>query len=428
MTLEALESEKVSFVAHTNLDGHPGFKIGLQEVDGRFFMYLGHFHYSGWTIVDVTEPEDPRVLRFIEGPENTMTKNIQVSNGLMIAGLERPMENYGPLDNPMDPSEPFTEGAYIFDIKSDPTDPELVGHYETGGLGTHRNYYNGGDFVYMIAWKDEVEKGMLTVVDVSDPSDPKEVGQWWWPGQHEDDKEDADFSFYAHGPAYTRGDRAYLAYGRVGPVILDISNPTNPELVTRLAMGDGFGSFLGTHSFIPLPDTELAALTTESISEESPLEGGEGLNYTALVDISDERPFGYPEGTTAVGPKVLSMVPSPTPESDMPYDNYHEKGGRFGPHNLHHYRDEAIRYKTNDYLIMTWFNAGLRIFDISDPLAPTEAGYWVAENPENKIGHRPSDALVSQFEEVVVDRRGYIYCSDPNHGLVILESDLLSSS
>lgn len=424
MAPQDLESNRVSFVSHTDLDGRPGFKMGLQEADGRFFMYLAHFHFSGWTVLDVTDPREPELIDFIEGPENTMTKNIQVSNGLMITGLERPLENYGPVGDPMDPSEPYGEGAYIFDVETDPTDPELIGHYETGGWGTHRNYYNGGDYAYMIAWPDEFEKGILTVVDVSDPSEPEEVGRWWWPGQHVDE-EGEDFSFYGHGPAYTRGDRAYLAYGRVGPVILDISDPSDPELVSRLAMGDGLGSFLGTHSFIPLPDSDLAALSTEAISEESPLENGEGLNYTALVDISDERQFEYPDGTEAVGPKFVSMVPWPTPDADLPYDNYFEKGGRFGPHNLHHYRDESIRYKTNDLLIMTWFNAGLRIFDISDPLAPTEVGHWVAENPETRIGRRPTDELVSQFEEVVVDRRGYIYCTDPNHGLFVLESDLL---
>lgn len=425
MPPQALESSDVSLVAHTDLNGHPGFKMGLYEADGRVYMYLAHFHYSGWTVLDVTDPSEPDVVKFIEGPANTMTKNIQVADGLMIVGLERPAENYGPVDDPMDPTEPYEEGAYIFDIASDPRDPELIGHYETGGWGTHRNYYTGGDYAYMTAWPEEYEGGMLTVVDVSEPSAPEEVGRWWWPGQHVDDDAEAEHSFYCHGPAYLRGDRAYLAYGRVGPVILDVSDPTEPELVTRLAMGEGLGSFLGTHSFIPLPDSELAAVSTEAIREQSPLENGDALNYTALVDISTEIEFGYPEGRDAVGSKFVSMMPWPTPEDHLPYDNYYEKDGRFGPHNLHHYRDEPLRYRSNDLLIMTWFNAGLRIFDISDPLAPTEVAHWVPENPETRIGSRPSSGLVSQFEEVVVDRRGYMYCTDPNHGLFILESDLL---
>jgi sugar lactone lactonase YvrE len=29
-------------------------------------------------------------------------------------------------------------------------------------------------------------------------------------------------------------------------------------------------------------------------------------------------------------------------------------------------------------------------------------------------------SLVTQIEDVVVDRRGYIYCTDKNHGLFVL--------
>jgi hypothetical protein len=388
-------------------------------------MYLAHFWYPGWSVVDVSDPEDPTLERYVEGPDNTVTKNIQVRDGLMICGLERPTEGYGPVDDLLDPDAPFEEGAYVFDIESDPTDPELLGHYETGGAGTHRNYYPGGDYAYMVAWPEEFEGGMLKVVDVSDPTSPEEAGEWWWPGQHEDDEEEAEVSFYFHGPAYVQGDRAYLAYGRKGPVVLVISDPTEPALVSHLDMGDGLGSWLGTHSFIPLPDSDLAAVTTEAINETTPLEDGDPLNYTALVDISDERPFGFPDGTDPVGSKFLSLMPLPSPEDHLEYDNYYEKPGRFGPHNLNHYRDEPLRYRSNDRLVMTWFNAGLRIFDTSDPLDPSEIAYFVPEDPRERVGTRPETGLVTHFEDVVVDHRGYIYCTDTNAGLFIFESDVL---
>lgn len=425
---EPVEAAGVSLVTHSDLDGRPGFKMGLQEADGRLYMYLGHFWHSGWTVVDVTDPHDLEVVRFVEGPDNTVMKNIQVADGLMICGMEQPAEGWGPVGDLMDPTEPFAEGAYIFDVESDPTDPQLLGHYETGGSGTHRNFYNGGDYAYMIAWPEEFEKGMLAVVDVSDPTDPVEVGQWWWPGQHPDDDVPAEYTFYGHGPAYVRGDRAFLAYGRVGPVVLDVSDPTDPTTVSRLAMGDGLGSWLGTHSFIPLPDTDLAAVTTEAIREVSPFEGGEGLNYTALVDISDVSPPGFGTDRSAqeaVGPKFLSTMPIPRPGPESPYDNYYEKPGRFGPHNLHHSRDEPLRYQSNEYLVMTWFNAGLRIFDISDPLLPTEAAHYVPQDPEEMVGTRPVTGPVTHFEDVVVDHRGYIYCTDTNNGLFVFESDVL---
>ncbi|MGM0590457.1 MAG: LVIVD repeat-containing protein, partial [Halobacteriota archaeon] len=381
MPVQPVEKHNVSQVGHTDLDGRPAFKMALKEVDDRLLLYTANFHHSGWTIADVTDPSDPAVVNQIEGPDNTMTKNIQVADGLMITGLEQPLAGHGTVESTMDPTESYEEGAYIWDVETDPENPELLGHYETGGSGTHRNFYNGGDYAYMCAWRPEFEKSILTVVDVSDPTDPAEVGRWWWPGQGPDDDVEPDQTFYFHGPAYVEGDRAYLSYGRVGPVVLDVSDPTDPEFVTRLGMGDGLGSWLGTHSFIPLPESDIAVVTTESIREVSPLENGEPLNYTALVDIADERAFGFDENKEPTGMKFLSMTPQPRPEEGLPYANYFEKKGRFGPHNLHHHRDDPLRYQSDDVLVMTWFNAGLRIYDISDPLAPTEAGYYVPEDP-----------------------------------------------
>jgi len=73
---------------------------------------------------------------------------------------------------------------------------------------------------------------------------------------------------------------------------------------------------------------------------------------------------------------------------------------------------------------MTYFNAGIRIFDISNPAVPREAGHFVPEDPERRYGPRPRGELGTQVEDVAVDSRGYIYSTDPNRGLMILESDL----
>lgn len=373
----------------------------------------------------MTDPTDPEYLRWVQGPENTFTLQVQVADGTMITSLEKPRPRGGVKGPEYDPSDPYEEGAYIWDVETDPTDPERIGHYQTGGEGTHRNYYTGGDYAYMAAVPEDCDGRMLEVVDVSEPSEPETVGRWWWPGQHEDDPEDDDATYYFHGPAYVDGDRAYLSYGDMGMVVLDVSDPTDPERLTHLNVRD-LGSWLGMHSAIPVPGTDLVAINSEAILEGDPRgPDGEPMNYTFLVDASDERPVGF-DGQEATGPRIIASMPTPTPEDHLPYSNYHEKPGRFGPHNQHHYRNSDLRYRTNDYLIMTWFNAGLRIFDISDPLAPTEAGHFVAEGPDERVGDiRPESGLVSTFEDVVVDRRGYIYVTDPHHGLFVFESDLL---
>lgn len=438
MPLTPREAHNVTAVGYHDLAGRPGFKIALQVVDGRWYCYLGHFWHSGWTVLDVTDPTDPTLERFVPGPPNTTTKQVQVADGTMLTSLERPRRG-GPIDGPtMDPGEPYEAGAYLWDVSTDPTDPERVGHYDAGGRGTHRNFYAGGDYAYMCASPAGYEPAIddpetnpainqfLVVLDVSDPANPTEVGRWLRPEQAPPHDPDAVEPYYFHGPAYVRDDTAYLSYGRAGAVALDVSDPTDPTLRSRLDVGGGVGAFIGVHSFVPLPGTVLAVANSEAISERTPLDpSGDPVAFAYVVDLSDDGPSRW-AGTRHRGPRVVATLPTPTPDPGLPYDSYYEKAGRFGPHNQHHPRDDGTRLRTGELLFMTYFNAGLRIFDLSDPLVPTEVGYFVPEDPTERISEtRPSDGLGAQFEDVAVDARGYIYCTEPQRGLSIYTTDLL---
>ena len=439
MGTESREQRNVSLVSHHDLDRRPAFKMAIEKVGSNWYLYLAHLWETGWSILDVTDPQNPTLERFIEGPPNSYTKQIQVADGLMITGFERPLDGVGPVDGPFyDSSKPHETGAQIWDISENPTDPKLLSHWETGGHGTHRNFYAGGDYAYMCASPDEYTPDKFSgpnpkknffpiVVDVSNPEEPVEVARWTWPGQHPDDEVEPE-STYFHGPAYVVDDRAYLSYGRVGCVVLNVDDPTDPELVTQINPGSGFGGFIGVHSFIPIPGTTLAVANTETNSEATPLEpDGHPVSYTLLLDVSDEREPGY-DGTDWRGPRVVSSMPLPTPQADAPYDSYYEKTGRFGMHNQHHPRGESTRLQSSDYVFMTYFNAGLRMFDVSDPLVPKEAGHFVPNDPPERLSNSrptPEEGLGSHLEDVLVDSRGYIYCTDPQNGVFILESDLL---
>lgn len=419
MPPDAVERRGVWAVGYHDLDGRPGFKLAIQETDDRWYLYVAHLWHSGWSIVDVTDPASPELLRFVEGPAHTWTIQVQVADGLMLTSLERPVEGWFPVDDPTFGSRPpEAEGIYLWDVDEDPADPTLLGHYETGGEGTHRNHYDGGDYAYATARFDGFAGNALAVLDVSDPTDPREVSRWWWPGQSPADDADAEESYYLHGPAYPRGDRAYLSYGRVGMVILDVTDPSTPALQSRLDFGD-LGSWLGVHSAVPIPGTDLVAVNSEAIRGRD-----DPLNFTFLVDVSDDSMPGF-DGMEPTGPKVLSWVPLPRPEPDLPYETYYEKGGRFGPHNQHHYQYQEAHLERSDRLFMTYFNAGLRVFDVGTPRAPEEVGYFVPEDPEERIGSYPRGELTTQFEDVLVDRRGVVYCTDKNHGLFVLETSLL---
>lgn len=433
---QAAEQHNITQVGYHDLDERPAFKIAIQELDGQWLLYLGHFWHRGWSIVDVTDPKQPELLNFIDRPDNTVTKQIQVADGLMITALEQPNKEKPVVGESTDPAEPFEAGAYIWDVETDPVDPQLCSYYETGGRGTHRNYYPGGDYAYMCASPAGYEpthladdSGLknfhLRILDVSDPDHPTEVGTWLADGQ--DPEEGIIPKNYFHGPAYVDEENAYLSYGQLGAVTLDISSVDAPSMRWSLDFGNGIGSGLGVHSFIPLPDSGLAVVNTEAILEGSPLDhdNGEPAGYTVIIDITDNAEPSF-TGKYHEGPRVVSWLPLPTPEETSPYEDYYEKPGRFGPHNQHHPRNESTRYRNAEFLVMTYFNAGVRIFDISNPVVPKEAGYYVPEPPKQRLGgNRPRRELGMQLEDVVVDSRGYLYCTDPNYGLFILSSPLL---
>ena len=415
----AVERRNVDLVGYDDLEGRRNaFKLAVQEVDGRWYCYLAHFWDCGWSIVDVTDPSDPTYVRFVEGPANTQTTQIQVVDGTMVVNLEPPFAHDGAPDRVLgesvfDPHEPATTGAYVFDV-SDPEAPVRRGFYETVG-GTHRNHYDGGDHAYMTAHVEGFDGAILTVVDVSDPTAPTEVGRAWWPGQGpgEDAAEEGEGVWF-HGPAYPDSagdpDVAYLGYGRVGMVTADVSDPTDPHFVHRLDFGDVGATGVSTHSAVRFPGTDVVWTSSEQTAE-----GTDGV-WTAVfaVDKSD------PEDA-----EILGVLPTPTPEPGLPYDTYYEKGGRFGPHNQYHYQYHEDYYRPTDVLAHTWFNAGLRLFDVSNPRAPVEVGYYVPEDPEVRIGSLPRQRLVTQSEDVLVDARGYAHLTDKNHGLLVLSSDLL---
>lgn len=394
-----LESDQVEVVGYHDLDGRPGFKLAMTCVDDRWLLYLGHFWHSGWSIVDVTDPEDPQLVTFVDGPPDTWTLQVQLADGLFVAGLEPPRPGWG-----RTVSDATEEGVLLFDVDgAKAMAPELLGHYATGGSGTHRNHYAGGRYAFLAASPEGFVGQILVIVDVSDPGSPREVSRWWWPGQHVAAGETPEHHHYFHGPAYVDGTKAYLGYGGVGMVILDISDITHPTLVSTVSFGD-FGSTLGCHSAVPLQGRDLVVVNSEAIKEGAE----ESLNYAVVVDVADP-----------VAPRIASWLPTPRPRDGLPYSNYFDKGGRFGPHNQHHHQGQDHLWNPGRHVVMTYFNAGIRIYDLADPLAPREVGCFVPRDPERRIGALPRK-LISQSEDVLVDSRGFIYCTDKNHGLFIL--------
>lgn len=389
-------AQNIEPLGYHDLDGKPAFKLAMQEVNGRWYLYLAHLWHRGWSILDVTEPTAPELVTHIPGPENTWTIQIQVADGKMITALERIAPGWGGADG-----EPFAEGFFIWDV-SEPATPRRLGHFQTGSSGTHRNFYDGGDFVHAAAGAPGLAGKIYQAVDISDPTDPREVGRFSLTEQA-GNLATPGAKFSCHGPVHVEDDRAYLSYGDGGGVILDISDLARPKLVSQITFR-GITASQGIHTFLPLPRRKLALINDEAIREN----GDENLNLAGIIDISDETQL-----------RLASLLPLPLPPPESGLKNFYEKGGRFGPHNQHHSNHQACLEDRDDIAYLTYFNAGLRVYDIRDPRTPREFAYFIPPDPRTRIGLKPS-RLVAQTEDVLVDRRGCIYISDKNLGIYIL--------
>jgi hypothetical protein len=393
-------AERVDIVAYHDLQERPAFKLALQEAGGRWYLYLAHFWHSGWTVLEVTDPAAPRFVRFLEGPSNTFCGQIQVAEGRMLTALEKFIPGWG--DDPSNPH--FEEGVLVWDV-SDPESPEQLSHFRLGATGTHRNFYAGGRYAHLAASVPGYEGNIYVILDLADPRSPREAGRWWVPGQWRAGGEaGAPPHASLHGGAYVHGDRAYLPYTGAGLVILDIADVSAPRLVSRLDFAPPFPAFIALHTAVPLPGRGLLAVNSEAIAEDC----DEPVGFAGLVDIRDET-----------ASRLISLFPLPVPPAQAPYRNFCERGGRFGPHNQHQPQHQPTLLSDENRVFLTYFNAGLRVVDISDARLPREVGWFVPPDPRVRRGPLPT-RLVSQSEDVLVDARGYIYVSDKNHGLYVL--------
>ena len=416
-------AKNMEVVAYHDLEDRPGFQMALQVVGGRSYLYLAHWWHPGWTIMDVTEASKPKLVKFVPDPggkPGTSTPKIQVANGIMITTMQQKPE--GIFGYP--PDTPFDEGFYVWDVK-DPENPKLLGHWKTGLTGTHRSYYDGGRYVHLSASCPGFYGNIYRVVDIYDPTHPIEVGRWWLPEQWLDGGGPVPKGWLGvHGPPYPKGDKVYISYAGIGMVILDIADITRPKFLGKLQINPPFGAFAPScHTVIPFSQRPLAIVTSEgsrvAFASKERLRGiVPGMNLFGIADISD-----------VTNPVLIAIFPYPEIPEGFAYKNFSEIEGvgpfGFGVHNVHepHYHPDLE--DRNDRIYCCYFSAGVRVYDVSDPYVPREIAYYLPPDPKkwtwNRVGADPFPGpLMSTTEDIVVDKRGYIYIDTMQQGLYIL--------
>jgi hypothetical protein len=162
--------------------------------------------------IDIAIPAEPKIV-------DSMLTNSRIVNDVMTTEDGR----YGVFSR--EGASDRKNGIVVFDA-SDACHPKPIAEYtETVTGGVHSSYVSNGH-VYLT----DDATGSMRVIDIRDPSRPKEVARW--------QTEQTEAGRYLHDVMVKDG-LAYLSYWNDGLIILDVGNgmkqgsPDNPKLVSQ---------------------------------------------------------------------------------------------------------------------------------------------------------------------------------------------------
>ena len=130
---------------------------------------------------------------------------------------------------------------------------------------------------------------------------------------------------------------------------MDIKDKANPKVISHWTNSPPYTGFM--HTAVPLFDRNLM-LVTDELTENA------GKDWPKLIWISH---------TCEAHPVPIATCPLP------PIDAYKDRGGRFGAHNIHE-NVVPTSWQSDQIVIGTFFNGGLRAYDISNPYQPKGGG------------------------------------------------------
>ena len=364
----------------------------LCEVNNKGFAFVGAVggsSYSGpegFTVHDVSDPRKPyKVAEFRAPPGVHCHKLRLVHDNLLYVNSEKLAGDKG---------KEGRAGLFIFDV-SKPREPKQVGFYDMPGSGPHRFGIDRKRNLALLPCDAEGwSKRVIWTLDLRDPLKPEVVSIWGLPWQKSEhagmgnDPMPADTTTTLHGPPIIRGNRMFAAFWGGGIAIIDCADLTNMELIGHICWSPPFPG--SSHTACPIGDRPYMIVTDEARARQKFWDS----QFMWILDIREET------------------NPLPVSHFFPDRDKYYNRPGRFGAHNI--IENIASEGSWANIVFLTYFNAGLRAVDVSDPLVPKEVGCYVPETPEGQ------EAI--QSNDIATDQHGRLYLIDRwGAGMHILE-------
>jgi hypothetical protein len=433
-------ASNMDLVGYNDLQNRSAYQPVVQKQGDRWIAYVGHHggeglnpltgktEPNGTSIVDVTNPKQPKYLFHIPGePKNREGEAGGASMVRVCSGNDLPHGQRGKF---------YLLRAYgnssheIWDV-TDPAKPSRLTVVVDGLRDTHKNWWEcDTGIAYLVSgpvgWR---VPRMAQIYDLSDPAKPVFIRNFGLPGQEPGARgptPDGLHGAFSTGP---KGNRVYFAYGNARDGVIEIvdrekllngpKEPTEENLKYPIVARVDLPSDMGAHNIVPMLQMQLPEFAKQKsskvkdflmlIGETTPNECQESRQMARIFDITTE--------TKAIGVSTWTV-----PEDS---GNFCTAGGRFGTHSTN---ESLAPVYYNRVMFVAHFNAGVRAVDVRDPYRPKEIGYYipaVTDKTDKRCvgqGAEQHCKIAIQTNNVDVDDRGYVYAVDrANTGMHIVE-------
>jgi hypothetical protein len=318
---------------------------------------------QGLVTIGFSDPENPVPMGVAPAQGNT-NNDVKVSGDVATAA------------NDGDPA-----GVTFFDV-SDPAAPEQQGFYGTPS-GVHNHYIQDG-YAYVCVSDSEdasFSEARIDVVDYADPANPEKFGEWRLRDHY------PEMALAGINPAhdvYVQDEVAYVPFWDAGTVAIDVSDPREPVAVAHFdalenadiaprSTTEFYSRYIGApgndHYARPTPDGEYLFVGAETYPDPTGTAIPEKHGGVRIYDLS-EVDLRSPIDTEAQnGAPADPTGPEPVARIDAPEEP------AFGALRCSHNFDFDPE---REEFYCSWYQGGVRAYDVADPTAPEEVGSFVS--------------------------------------------------
>jgi len=458
------EKSNMELVGYNDLQARSAYQPTIHKQGDRWFAYIGHHGGSqlnpltgkqennGTSIVDVTDPKQPKYIAHIPGEaptpgpgESGGAQMVRVCDGSQLPRADK---------NKVYMLRSFGGSAHeIWDV-TNPAKPNRVTIVVSGLRDTHKSWWecDTGIAFLVSGLPDWRTRRMTQIYDLSNPAEPLFIRNFGLPGQQPGSTGAVPTELHGAISTGTMGNRVYFGYGTGANGIVQIvdrekllkgpKEPTEGNLIYPQVARLDLPPDMGAHTAFPLLGMELPEFIKQKLRPGTAAAAGVDHDHDgapAADRTQSRRDFVAAVGETTANEclenrqmvRIIDITTESRPGGVASWTvpeasgNFCDRGGRFGTHSSNE-NFTPIYYRR--VLFIAHFNAGVRALDVRDPLQPKEIGYYIpaiTDKTDRRCVGTGADQrckVAIQTNNVEVDDRGYIYIVDrANTGMHILE-------